>query len=686
MYLDERSNMLLQEILGNPESSNVQLEEKFQLSRRQVRYSMTKINDFLESHDYPKIKRTSTGKFIVNPIILDLFTGNGQQSPRKNSYIPSEKERAEYIILMLLSSSEELSLIHFCSALEVSKNTVLRDIKYAQIIIKEYQLEIVYSRIHGYELSGSEWNKRKLLIELLQEVFKMYDSEWYLQKLLEITKDDIEHMEQLLEKVETKLQLKFSDERMRLLQYTLLILFRRIKRGAFIDDFYHIDYEELSDTKEFEAAELLVQELSHVPKAERLFITLQLLTANVLSSQLLTDRELPHLRKALKDSLEVFERKAIVAFKDKEDLLEKLMLHMKPAYYRIKYHLTTNYQIIEKVSNEFEAIHYMVKDSLKPLEDFIRCSLPEDEVAFLTILIGGYLINSGETIHMKKKAMVVCPNGVSISNLMESTFRDLFPEFYFYDAFSIREFQQSDLDTDIIFSPVPIQTDKKLFIVKGLMTDFEKLQLRQRVMKEIFGLNSNVINIDQLIATMEKHGKIDDREALEKDLQEFFTFQMPSENASKFNGYNLSDLINLQHIKVVDQVESWYEAIEIAAQPLLKKGIITDHYVDVMKNLYPDVPDHIVLGRNIAIPHAGTEDGVNDVGMSLLMINDGLSLKDGEKFHFVVVIAAVDRNQHLNALLQLMKLAGMSELIEKMLSTESPKEIFEIIRDFSKDK
>ena len=202
-----------------------------------------------------KIKRTSTGKFIVNPIIIDLFMKKDVEIPRKNNYIPSEKERAEYIILNVAKQLEEISLIHFSSALDVSKNTILRDIKYAQVILEDYQLEIVYSRIHGYELSGTEWDKRKLLVELLREAFNMYDSEWYLQKVLNITKADIEHIRHLLEIVETRLRLTFSDERMQLLQYTLLILFRRIRRGEFIDDFYHIDYEQLSDTKEFEAAE-----------------------------------------------------------------------------------------------------------------------------------------------------------------------------------------------------------------------------------------------------------------------------------------------------------------------------------------------------------------------------------------------------------------------------------------------
>ena len=56
MYLDERSNILLKEVLSNPDTSNIKLEKKFHLSRRQVSYSFQKINDWLESNNYPAIK------------------------------------------------------------------------------------------------------------------------------------------------------------------------------------------------------------------------------------------------------------------------------------------------------------------------------------------------------------------------------------------------------------------------------------------------------------------------------------------------------------------------------------------------------------------------------------------------------------------------------------------------------
>ncbi|WP_280170568.1 BglG family transcription antiterminator [Priestia megaterium] len=679
MHLDERSNLILKRVVSNPGISNAELERKYHLSRRQISYSFTKINEWLKSNNYPKIQRTNGGKFIIDPLLMELFAEKVEHSA--GSYIPSEKERAQLVLLMLLGSEEELSLLHFSSSLSVSKNTVLRDMKYTQKIVNGYHLEIIYSRMHGYDIVGSEWNKRKLLIEVLRTVYDMYQGETYIQAYTGISREEIQRLKEQMEKVEKRLALQFIDQKIKLLPYTIAILLKRIKKGNLIKDSYHIDYEELSDTKEFEAAEILIEDAACIPKEERLFITLQLLTSNVLSSQFLREEETLELKSSLKNSLALFEKKACITFKEKEKLLQKLVLHMKPAYYRIKYQLTTNYSIIEKVSEEFEAIHYIVKDSLKPFETYIGCSIPESEVMFITVFIGGHLINSGETIQLKKRAVVVCPNGVSISHLMEHTLRDLFPEFYFYEALSIREFEQSKAEFDMVFSPVTVQTSKHLFIVEQFISDFQKLQLRQRVIQTIFGLNTSVVNIEQLISVIEKYAKVEQKSQLQKALQDYFSLQILNET-SKNQEYSLADLITPETIVLRDQVESWKEAISIAAAPLLHKGVITEAYIDKMQEQYPSMSPHIVLRLNVAIPHASPEDGVQAVGMSLLKLKEGL-LCGEQKVHFIVVIAAIDKKKHLNAMLQLMKLAEMNGVINEMKQLNEKYKIYEIIKTHS---
>ncbi|WP_046180080.1 BglG family transcription antiterminator [Domibacillus tundrae] len=679
MYLDERSNQILEDVLGNPEISNAELEDKYALSRRQIGYSFTKINDWLEQNSYPAIKRTKSGKFLLSPILMELLVKR-PAAQTQSTYILSEKERTYVIILMILGSSEELSLIHFSIGLDVSKNTILRDMKHVQEIVGRYDLEIVYSRLNGYVVSGREWDKRRLLVDALRKIFDIYKGESYIYQFGGIAEEDVQKLQKQIEDVEERLQLQFSDERMRILPYIIAILLKRVKNGHTIDGSHHIDYEALSDTKEYEAAELLIKdELEELSKEERLFFALQLLTSNVLTSQLLTDHEIPHLKEALAESLSLFERQACITLKDKSRLLEKLFLHMKPAYYRIKYHLTTNYFMIEKVSEEFEAIHYIVKDSIKPLEEYIGCEIPESEIMFVTVFIGGHLINSGETIPLKKKAVVVCPNGVSISNLMDNTLRELFPEFYFHRALSIREFQQMDDGFDLVFSPVPLQTNKQLFIVHHFISELEKMTLRQRVMKEVFSLQMPVINVDQLMNTIAKYADIKDPKQLERSLESYFT--QPNQQETKVKAdYGLPDFIHPDMIVMEEEAGSWHEAIERASQPLLEGGFITADYIKTMKQQYPSISPHILLRMNVAIPHAAPEHGVQRVGMSLLKLKKGLSFDKNHIVHFVVVIAAVDKSQHLNALLQLMKLADKKDVIHEMTQMDSAQAIHEVLK------
>jgi mannitol/fructose-specific phosphotransferase system IIA component (Ntr-type) len=125
------------------------------------------------------------------------------------------------------------------------------------------------------------------------------------------------------------------------------------------------------------------------------------------------------------------------------------------------------------------------------------------------------------------------------------------------------------------------------------------------------------------------------------------------------------------------------EALDLAALPLLQKGAITEGYIDAMKRQYPTMSPHILLRMNIAIPHSRPQDGVQSLGMSLLKINDGYSLENGGKVHIVVVIAAVDKNQHLNALLQLMKLADSNPELKSIIGHNDRADIYKIIQAFS---
>ena len=55
MYLDERGYLVLKTIVNNPSITGKEVEQSLDLSRKQVSYTMDKINQYLADNGLPKI-------------------------------------------------------------------------------------------------------------------------------------------------------------------------------------------------------------------------------------------------------------------------------------------------------------------------------------------------------------------------------------------------------------------------------------------------------------------------------------------------------------------------------------------------------------------------------------------------------------------------------------------------------
>lgn len=685
MELDARSSNLMHELVTNSGIKNMDLEKKYNLSRRQIEYSLNKINDWLKTNSLPEIERTKTGLFLVDKILVTALLGEKEKKATK-TYILSETERTHLIILMLLSRSEELSLFHFTYALSVSKNTILSDLKNAQTLLADFELSIKYSRQQGYWIEGTEFNKRQALMNAVYKSLELYNGENLMLKLADISKDEISELRKRIGNIESKLNLKFTDEKIESMPYILYLILRRIKLGKIIDSFI-IHYEEISDTKEYKVAEELLLDLDPIPTEERLFIALHLLSTNVSSTECLTSDSLPKLKEVLDKLLSLFEKHACVALQEKEQLQDIILLHLKPAYYRIKYNLSLTNPLQETISTEFKELHHIVKKSIAPLRDLIGCEIPESETTYLTMLIGGWLTRQGDSIQQKIKALVVCPKGVCVSKLLHSALRELFPEFIFLDSLSVREFQNYTFDYDIVFSSVYLQTNKKLFIVKSFLEKEDKYRLRKQVMLELHGYVPSEFNLERIIEIVEKHADIRKKDYLVKELREYFIQDTQSKGIQQLEAPipNLCDLIVPETILLKESAQSLEDAIRMGAKPLLDRGAITFNYVEAMVKFYENEDPYIMIEPRLAIPHADPECGVNEVSMSLLCLEKPVRYASNYFVHVFVVIAARDKQQHFRALMQLMKLAGSKDEVTAVINSQSAKEIHQIIRKYSKE-
>src|SRR5699024_5215562 len=177
----------------------------------------------------------------------------------------------------------------------------------------------------------------------------------------------------------------------------------------------------------------------------------------------------------------------------------------------------------------------------------------------------------------KVKAIVVCPKGVSVSRLMFSELRELFPEFIFLDSLSIREFNKYQLDYDIVFSPVSLNTNKRLFKASSFLEREEKNRLRKQVMLEMYGYLPSEINMEALLSIIKNEASIHNEKKLREDLYRYIHRDDAASIKNKEIAsptLSLKDLITPETITLEKSVKSWEAAIQTAANPLVEKGYI----------------------------------------------------------------------------------------------------------------
>lgn len=684
MQLDSRSTKLLKELLLYPGIKTKKLTEKLNLSRSQINYSIEKINDWLSEYHYPIIKNDRELGIIVDPAVRERFP-EFLANTADTEYIPSVSERVYFITIMLLSRQEELSLFHISDALLVSRNTIIKDMKKIEATIVNYNLSLVYTRRHGYFISGDEFDKRKLLIDFVPQVLKMTNGFWWLTSLTNITKEEVLVQRSRFEQIEYQLKKRFTDEKLEELPITFLLLLRRIRYGKKIT-LKNDNYNVLTETKEYLAVKALLLEDKIIDEQEHLYITLQLLSSSVFTSSL-AEIDNKFLQHSIHSMLIKFEKLACVTFQNIEELAEKIYQHMKPAAYRIKYHLQLKNPLIEQLKKEYGAVHHLVKQSVHPIENFLENEISDDELGFITILIISWLQEHGNKISNRPKAVVICPNGISVSKLLIETLREMFPEIVFVDNMSVREFEAVISNYDLVFSTVLVKTDKKLFLVEPFITKMDKENLKKRVYQTIFGVVPTTLDYRQIINVIKKHATIEAEDLLIRDLKIFF-----DKNNAKVVNYQdqmtpvLSELLTEDRIILKKRVTDWREAIRYGAEPLLRCRAIGSSYIESICNIIEENEPYMFIAPGVAIPHARPEDGVNKISMSMLRLKEPVEFSPGLFVKVFIVIAAIDKKSHLKALSQLSELTNEEKNVKQIEGATTKQDILELIEKYSQHK
>ncbi|MDR1568574.1 MAG: BglG family transcription antiterminator [Streptococcaceae bacterium] len=650
------------------------------LSVQQVRLEIKKLNQCSEAILKQSVKINPQDFYLPKSIAkhwVDLFFNE-----REIDVIYSEYERYAMIYLLIFGQLEDLSVFHFQEFFFVSKNTVLNDLKKLRDFLSESKIEIVYSRKSGFYLDGDELNIRKFAYQLLGMLENQRNGSRLLFKGL-LMKSNTYYAScrgHFLQTI-SDFNLSFVPSRITTMSYFFAYLLHRTK--STLIRFTSADEELLLPLIAYQAS---AQFLSHFPalsnnQMETLYLTVALMTA--LQGEI-RDKSLEFLLECASKIIHQVERLAAVEFSDYRNLLMDLFYHLVPAYFRIRFDFPLDNILIDKIKLQYSELFEIIRIGLFPLTQLVNKNIPDDEVGYFTILFGGALKNqntSTATTHLK--ALIVCPNGISSSLIMKAELKELFPQIDFYEANLVSgSLTEVEADSfDLSFSSVPITGSKKNYLINPILSQLEKNELVKRVQEDFLFPSRIMPSVDEIIQLLLPYIELKKgmtTKKLHKMVQRKVNQEM---KRREDNRPMLSELLTDEMIALTDEVLDWRAAIRLVAKPLELNGRITANYVDAMIQKVTDYGAFIHIGHGVALPHARPEEGVKELGMSLLKVKTPVLLLDNPKhaINIFICLAAVDNETHLKALAGLTKILSDKDMLTRLLEADGVAKIREII-------
>ncbi|WP_042274697.1 PTS sugar transporter subunit IIA [[Clostridium] dakarense] len=131
-------------------------------------------------------------------------------------------------------------------------------------------------------------------------------------------------------------------------------------------------------------------------------------------------------------------------------------------------------------------------------------------------------------------------------------------------------------------------------------------------------------------------------------------------------------------VKVLDEVNSYDEAIKISCDILKERNSINDNYFDAIINKIDEFGPYFCMAPKLAMPHARPEDGALENDLCLLKLNKPVDFL-GKDIELFLTLSAKDSNSHLELMQTVASICMDENKLNKILNSNNEEEIMEVV-------
>ena len=605
----------------------------------------------------------------------------------------SLNERLNILKMILYFDESGLKLSDIAGTMEIPKADVRKDLEIMSEELKKDGIKLIYENYKGYKLTG---NKGDLLVKKvgiieniireLKETGDFFNSEdsgtWHREEYFYgyIKYENMEITRKFLELIEKELNLKINEENYnRIFSYILMLIN--------FDKLYDNKEELLSrnflfHTPEYLAVERILGKLfrendrKESPKKAKLLLITDLIMGinisglkdNIFYKWINEEAVAEEITDKVSDMINLDLRADRI-------LITGLIDNLKFSIYRIK----NDIQIINSVFKDLilnkDKNIEIVKKSVEETEKEFKINFTEYELAAMAYLVRASIKRTKR--NNIKKVLLICGLGYGSSKILEESLK----ENYELDIVDVIPYYLADdlipayKEVDFILSTIEIHRQFEvsygipIIKINPIMQkeDFEKLAE--------YGIEKNKtsVSLKKLISIIENNTEIKNRQKLIDSLKNEFEDRII--NDIQKTGYTLKKLLKKENVKFIDEAENWKEAIFQSGELLVSNRKVTSEYVKEMIELVEKHGPYIVIEEGIAMPHAGISENVLETGISLLVVNEKVSLPEGRNANIFLSFAAKNKNDNIDIMNDLFELITKYEFIDKVSNMKNYSEL-----------
>ncbi len=643
-----------------------ELAQEMLVSERTIRNYWEEISYFLNKNSLYEMMQFYKGVFSfsssyhsLHSIIHALLAQNLQD------YTLSADERQIFVILLLIFSESPVKLNAICTLLYSSRSTIMSDLKRIQETFQDYEITIDDKKHYGLSLNGTEFHKRRLILDSLERLGLLTSYPWTTLSSCVCGKfvSIITSLEQYQKPVsavliaaEKQFHLTLDDRTFYNLSLIVSLLIHRIKHHHFVQ----FTDTSLQEHQSFPSSFLeYLLDAKHwnviCPPAEYTY-----LLHICISMHLLPDYgHISPIKSSIDMAVMVFLQKLSFAYgmdlTSNHELTEHLSSHIMNTNQRLSVKKTPDISYTTKIKKMFPNDFQMIKNNIQNLEAFFQQNLSDNELAYLLMHVLP-VINEKRQQNFCPKVIITCETGLITGKFLASMIAQHIP------CEIIAICSTHNLSTvlkantcDLVLSTIHLSHLSIPWLQISAIpdaTDYEKIR------QKLEYISHKEASTFRLSSEAKEH-----------------IFQMVSLSQKP----TLLSFLSANRILLDRPAKSWQEAIYIAGEALLWDHLITIDYLNQMIYLVQKYGPYIVIAPGIALAHANPMDGVLEDGLSLLRLQSPVYF-DSCPHPVSIIIASALSEKHIPILMDFMKTIYRTPLVEYLIAANTVDEILELLK------